>query len=463
MITYAALSPHPPLIIPEIGGSRIREVQSTVDGLQSLARELAASEPETIIFLTPHGNVFADALSSLGQPVLRGDLTNFGAKQKWQLSNDLELLKEIAAQSADDNLPFVILDQDIAQRYRLNPDLDHGILVPLYYLQAAGLTDVRIIAISIAFLPNIQLYQFGHILQKAAEKTGRRIAILASGDMSHRLKDDGPYQYHPDGPVFDQTIRDLLGAGDVEGIINLPDTLCSNAGECGYRSIIIMLGALDGIDFQPQVFSYEGPFGVGYLTAGFKPGSARASLLLQLQDGQRRKQDKLRRQESPPVKWARMIIESYITNQPQPKLPEEMEYLCHEMAGTFVSLKKHGQLRGCIGTINPAYGNLAEEIAGNAISAATRDPRFLPVEEHELDDLVYSVDILGKPEPATRDQLDPKRYGVIVTKGSRRGLLLPDLEGVDTVEEQLRIACQKAGIRPDEDYSIERFEVIRYT
>lgn len=463
MLTYAALSPHPPLIIPEIGGARLKDVQPTVEGLQHLAREMAASEPETVIFLTPHGNVFADALSSLGQPILTGDLANFGARQKWQVNNDVELLGEIAAQAAQNDLPFVILDQDIAQKHRLNPYLDHGILVPMYYLQEAGLTGVNIIAISIAFLPILQLYQFGHILKQAADKVGRRIAILASGDMSHRLKDDGPYQYHPDGPVFDHTIRDLLAARDVEGIINLPETLCNNAGECGYRSIVIMLGALDGMDFQSQVFSYEGPFGVGYLTAGLKPGPARESLLLQFQARQRQQRDKLRRQESPPVKWARMVIESYITRQPQPELPGDMEYLRHERAGAFVSLKKHGQLRGCIGTISPSYGNLAEEIAGNAISAATRDPRFLPVEEHELDDLVYSVDILGKPEPATRDQLDPKRYGVIVSKGSRRGLLLPDLEGVDTVEEQLRIACQKAGIRPDENYSIERFEVVRYT
>jgi AmmeMemoRadiSam system protein A len=207
----------------------------------------------------------------------------------------------------------------------------------------------------------------------------------------------------------------------------------------------------------------EGPFGVGYLTAGIKPGAPRESLLQRLQAEQRQEQDKLRQQESPPVKWARMVIENHVRKKPRPVLPVELEHLRKERAGVFVSLKKHGQLRGCIGTISPAYGNLAEEITNNAVSSASEDPRFLPVEIHELDDLVYSVDILGKPEPATREQLDPKRYGVIVSLGGRRGLLLPDLEGVDTVEEQLRIACQKAGIRPDENYVIERFEVIRYT
>ena len=223
-----------------------------------------------------------------------------------------------------------------------------------------------------------------------------------------------------------------------------------------------MLGALDGLNYEPTIFSYEGPFGVGYLTAGLRPGSPGESLLKQLQADRLQEQDRLRQQESPPVKWARMVIESYVRNGSRPALPDELEDLRRETAGTFVTLKKHGHLRGCSGTISPAYGSLAEEIAGNAVSAASRDPRFLPVEAHELSDLVYSVDVLGKAEPASRDQLDPQKYGVIVTKGSRRGLLLPDLEGVDTVEEQLLIACQKAGIRPDEDYKIERFEVIRY-
>jgi AmmeMemoRadiSam system protein A len=462
MITYAALSPHPPLIIPEIGQRRLQEVQPTVEGMRRLAQELAATAPETVIFLTPHGNVFADALSSLGQPQLRGDLTAFGARQEWTASNDLALLQEIATQTAKSNLPFIILDKDTARQHRLNPDLDHGILVPFHYLQEAGLTDVKIIAISIAYLSTLELYHFGHIVKQAADKVGRKVAILASGDMSHRLKSEGPYEYHPDGPSFDKAVRELLAAGDTEGILGLPESLCNNAGECGYRSIVIMLGALDGLNYEPTIFSYEGPFGVGYLTAGLRPGSPGESLLKQLQADRLQEQDRLRQQESPPVKWARMVIESYVRNGSRPALPDELEDLRRETAGTFVSLKKHGQLRGCIGTISPAYGSLAEEIAGNAVSAASRDPRFLPVEAHELSDLVYSVDVLGKAEPASRDQLDPKKYGVIVTKGSRRGLLLPDLEGVDTVEEQLRIACQKAGIRPDEDYKIERFEVIRY-
>jgi AmmeMemoRadiSam system protein A len=132
-------------------------------------------------------------------------------------------------------------------------------------------------------------------------------------------------------------------------------------------------------------------------------------------------------------------------------------------AGVFVSLKKHGQLRGCIGTVAPVYDSIVEEIAENAISAATRDPRFYAVEPEELPELDISVDILTDPEPVRgMDELDPKKYGVIVSAGGRRGLLLPDLEGINTVEEQVAIARQKAGIAPGEPVKLERFEVIRY-
>lgn len=137
------------------------------------------------------------------------------------------------------------------------------------------------------------------------------------------------------------------------------------------------------------------------------------------------------------------------------------EYL--EKAGVFVSLKTKGELRGCIGTFSPCTDSIVKETIANAVSAASRDPRFSPVGPGELPDLVYSVDILSTPERVRDvDELDPKLYGIILQSGHRRGLLLPDLEGVDTVADQLRITRMKAGIRPDEAAEIYRFTVTRY-
>jgi AmmeMemoRadiSam system protein A len=165
------------------------------------------------------------------------------------------------------------------------------------------------------------------------------------------------------------------------------------------------------------------------------------------------------------VKLAKRTVEQYVRSGTVPETPREGEWVLGRQAGVFVCLKERGQLRGCIGTIEPCTGSAAEETIRNAVSAATRDPRFPRVEEAELENLEYTVDVLSKPEPvADPGQLDPKRYGVIVSCGPRKGLLLPDLEGVDTVEEQLRIARMKAGIDPhEEDVTIQRFEVKRYT
>jgi len=163
------------------------------------------------------------------------------------------------------------------------------------------------------------------------------------------------------------------------------------------------------------------------------------------------------------VALARETIEEYVNlgrvkTAPSP-IPPEMEM----RAGAFVSLHRFGRLRGCIGTIEPCQPNLAMEVIHNAISASTQDPRFEPVTEDELEDLTISVDVLSRPEPvAALDELDPKKYGVIVESGWRKGLLLPDLEGVDTVEEQVGIAMQKAGIRVGEPIQLYRFQVTRH-
>ncbi len=463
MITYTALTPHPPLIVPSVGGGRISEVASTVQAMKSLARELAATSPETLVVLTPHGNVFSDCITCLSEAVLYGDFKDFGSQTEGSTyNNDRELLVQIAKRSVNEGINFISVDLECAASNHLRGTLDHGVLVPMYYVEPALDYEIRLLPISTGFLSNLELYTLGKIIQESAAVLDRRVAVIASGDMSHRLKDEGPYDYHPDGQAFDFKIKTLLEAGDAQGIYDLPVNLRDNAGECGYRSIVIMLGALDGLKFNSQVFSYEGPFGVGYLVAGFSPSQQAPSLLEKLRGQEKARLEAGRRSESEPVKWARMVLESYIQEGKIPKLPPELVMLGQDKAGVFVSLKKNGQLRGCIGTISPVYDSLAQEIASNAISSGTRDARFFPLEKRELDQLTYSVDILGEAEECTRQDLDPAKYGVIVSSAGKRGLLLPDLEGVDTIDQQLHIALEKGGISPSEKYKIERFEVKRY-
>jgi AmmeMemoRadiSam system protein A len=163
------------------------------------------------------------------------------------------------------------------------------------------------------------------------------------------------------------------------------------------------------------------------------------------------------------VELARKSVEEYIRNKKEIPLPSDLSPEMSVKAGVFVCIKKKGNLRGCVGTFMPCTENVAQEVIRNALCAATSDSRFEPVTEDELDELEFSVDVLSPPEKvADISELDPKKYGVIVVHGSRKGLLLPDLEGVDSVDEQLRIAKMKAWINPDEKVEIFRFMVSRY-
>jgi hypothetical protein len=164
------------------------------------------------------------------------------------------------------------------------------------------------------------------------------------------------------------------------------------------------------------------------------------------------------------VEIARETVEKYVKSGVVISPPEDIPSEFLQKAGVFVSLKKHGALRGCIGTFSPCTEHIVQETIANAVSAATRDPRFSPVTPGELADLVYSVDVLSPPERVLDVQdLDPKKYGIILQSGPRRGLLLPDLEGVDTVADQIRITRMKAGISPSEPVDIHRFTVTRYS
>ena len=217
---------------------------------------------------------------------------------------------------------------------------------------------------------------------------------------------------------------------------------------------------------EAKELSHQDVTGVGYGICTFHPGGKdenRHFLDTYLAD----MEDRLSRQREKSdayVKRARASLESYITQQKVLKIPQDLpEEMIKEKAGVFVSIHKHGKLRGCIGTIEPTRKCIAKEIIENAISASTRDPRFDPITEEELKWLEINVDVLGKPERiASRKELDVKKYGVIVSSGYRRGLLLPDIEGVDTVDQQVAIAMQKGGIREGEKYTLERFEVIRH-
>lgn len=457
-VVFCGVCPHPPIMVPQVGRGRDQEVANTQQAMLELGRRIKASGAQTLVMITPHGAVFADAIGISVFPELRGDLSQFNAPDViFDLDNDLDLVQAIKKFTRQKGVPVVDVDSKLVARYRLDNYLDHGVTVPLYFIREAGV-NLPLVHVSMGMLPLGELYTFGMAVQEAARDLGKPVAVIASGDLSHRLTKDAPAGYDPAGLVFDLKIKELLEQVDVPGFLHFDPELVEQAGQCGLRPIVMMLGTMDGREVQSEVLSYQGPFGVGYLVAALKPGAPAAHRHALAGPGPKN--------ESFPVRVAREALTwHYDKNRKKkpfqpPQVPEEF---AGRRAGAFVTLKKHGQLRGCIGTIAPVYGSLVEEIAANAVSAATRDTRFNPVTKEELDQLEISVDVLTTPQRVdSTSQLDPKKYGVIVSHRGRRGLLLPDLEGVDTVEQQVGIARQKAGIAPGEPVQLERFEVIRY-
>ena len=455
--------PHPPIIIPEIGKGEEKKIQKTSDACVQVAKEIKDINPDTIIIITPHGPLFNDAVSISVENNIEGDFQRFGAGNiSFNQEIDMDLTRRIIHYTRGGNIPVAEINKDTASRYGINYSLDHGTTVPLYFINQE-ISNYKLVHITYGILPKVELYKFGMLIKKAVEDSEKNTVLIASADLSHRLGRNGPYEYSPYGKEFDNEVISLLKKGDVLGVFNMDETMVREAGECGLRSYYIMLGAMEGNDIKGNLLSYEDIFGVGYAVMSFINKPSDISIFKQLSN-KKRKFKNLIEEKNPYIRLARESLTHYLLNRDYMDIPSYVTKKMRELKrGVFVTLKKHGRLRGCIGTIFPVTENIAKEIIRNAVKAGLEDYRFTPVKENELEDIDFSVDVLTESQKATKDELDPKKFGVIVRSKGRVGLLLPDLEGVDTVEQQLSIALEKAGISPHEDYIIEKFEVIRHT
>lgn len=460
-IKAAYMVPHPPLIVPAVGRGGEKDITETTMAYERVAEHIANIAPDTIIITSPHSVMYADYFHISPGTGSAGDFARFGAPQvSFDVDYDTEFVARLEKLLKQNKFPAGTQ----GERER---ELDHGTMVPLYFIRK-HYKEGKIIRIGLSGLPLADHYKFGTFIKQVAEELGRNAVFVASGDLSHKLQDYGPYGFDPAGPVYDKRIMEAASKADFGAMLEFDEEFLDKAAECGHRSFVIMAGALDGFDVKPEVLSHQDVTGVGYGITIFEPGGKNESRCFL-----KAMADRIKATESTPyVKLARATIEQFIKTGRKLKFPADLpaglaealpEEAAKERAGAFVSVHKNGMLRGCIGTIGPVQDSIAEEIISNAISAVSRDPRFERVREDELELLEINVDILGKPENIDGpDQLDVKRYGVIVSCGARKGLLLPDLEGVDTVEEQIDIARRKGGISPDDDYRLQRFEVVRY-
>ncbi|TAH72784.1 MAG: AmmeMemoRadiSam system protein A [Anaerolineaceae bacterium] len=458
-ILGAFIVPHPPLIIPEVGKGDEKKIQKTIDSYHEIARQIAELKPDTIIITTPHSILYSDYFHISPGSGAQGNFGRFGVREvSFSVEYDERFVEELEALSERRLIEAGTLGEK-------DSSLDHGTMVPLYFINHY-LKDYKLVRIGLSGLPVIDHYRLGRCIKETADKLNRKIVFVASGDLSHKLKEDGPYGYTKEGVEFDKKIIEAMKEGDFLSFLNFSPDFSEAAAECGLRSFIIMAGALSGLNVEPEFLSYEGTFGVGYGVCSYKiiGEDDNRHFDIIFKEEQVRQARERQKHEDAYVSLARYSLETYIKTDSLAKLPNNLpKEMTEKSAGVFVSLKKYGQLRGCIGTISPVTECIAEEILRNAISAGLEDPRFPPVSKDELDDLIYSVDVLSEAEPIDSvEELDVTRYGVIVSAGRRRGLLLPNLEGVNTVAEQVSIARKKAGILDNEAIKLERFEVVRH-
>ena len=347
----------------------------------------------------------------------------------WEMPlGDVEIDSELAKR--------ILSTSKYLQEDSMAHQFEHSIEVQIPFLQYFK-PDVKIVPIILSYAGGDFYKEVGESIARALKETGKEAVILASSDMTH-------YEPQESAREKDSRAIEAILALDADELMRRVKDI--DITMCGYAPAVALISAAKILGSQQADL-------VKYLTSGDASGDyssvvGYAGIVLKAM--------------SPLAKLAKDTVEGYVRDGKVPKqqalLPE-----MKEKAGVFVSIHKHGDLRGCIGTFEPVTDNVAEEIGRNAVSSAKDDPRFHPITPNELKDLDYSVDVLTSPEPVSDPRtLNPKKYGIIVEAGWRRGLLLPDLEGVDTVEQQIDICRQKAGIGPNEPVQLYRFEVKRY-
>jgi len=261
-IVFAGVVPHPPILIPEIGKDNLKKISKTQKAMKKMEQELYSAKPESLVIISPHGNILPDTFTinlSVDYSVNFKDFGDFGVELKFK--SDSSSIQKIRASDETQILaPITLVSEN---------ELDHGFGVPLYYL-AQHLKNISIIPITYSALDVKQHFEFGRFLYRQLSKLNKRFAIIASGDLSHRLTEDAPAGYSKQGTVFDKKIVDIIKKNNPEGLLKLDDKLAEEAGECGLRSIAVLAGTIEPMNLQPEVLSYEGPFGVGYLVANWR-------------------------------------------------------------------------------------------------------------------------------------------------------------------------------------------------
>lgn len=437
-VPIVLLLPHAPVLVPAVAGRRLADCGATVAAMTEAARRLVVAAADAVVLVSPHAPRVAAAFG-VTEGGVEGTLARFGAAQAAvRLPGDTALSDELRDEARQRGLPTARLG---------GGDLDHGSVVPLWYLCEAGWRGPTVI-VALAGADNACIDELGACVAVVAARLGRRVAVVSSGDMSHRLQPGAPCGYDPRAAVFDRAFMAQLRGGATCELAAAVAPWRERAAEDAVEATLFGLGAAGWRNDGREVLGYEGPFGVGYGVAVLfaEPASV----------GERDP-----RCELPALARAAIVAALGRTAT----LAEPVAGRCPGAGGVFVTVyTADGRLRGCMGTLGASSGDLAVETWRMARAAALHDPRFPPVRAAELAGLRLEVTVLGPLEEIESEaELDPRRWGVVVrAEDGRRGLLLPDIPSVASVVEQVAIARRKAGVGDAERVRLQRFSARRF-
>ncbi|KKQ28126.1 MAG: hypothetical protein US42_C0002G0081 [Candidatus Magasanikbacteria bacterium GW2011_GWC2_37_14] len=260
MLVFASITPHPPLLIPDIGKEEINKIAKTKQALEQLEQDLYLCKPDILVVISPHASLFADAFSINANNKFACDFSTFGdLKTKKEWLGEPMLAATISHKSYEAKIPVQLVSEQ---------NLDHGSTIPLFYL-SAHLPNCKVLPIGYSMLDNKTHLDFGTLLKEVFMASDKRIAVIASGDLSHGLTTNSPAGYKKSGELFDQKVIEFMENHNTVGFSQLDKKIIDDAAECGYKSFLILLGILQGVNYTFKNYSYEGPFGVGYLVGNF--------------------------------------------------------------------------------------------------------------------------------------------------------------------------------------------------
>ena len=437
-ISCAILMCHAPIVVPAVARERADQCSGTTHAMSEAAARVRAHAPDVLVVISPHGRRDRQRWCVCTADAVSGSFARFGAAHARLTLPGAPAAAALLTQHARE------LRVELAQLDRAQLDHDHGALVPLYFTYQAGHRGPTLI-ITPPARHSESHEPVGRAIARAASAAGQRWVVLASGDMSHRLMPGAPAGYDPRAALFDESFRACIDRGALRDACAVDAMLRELAAEDVVDSVAVAAAAVDYRSAGHRTLHYEGPFGVGYLEAVLFDANAADN--------------------APPwdalLHVAREAIRCRLSGAEIPAqtaLPDPWR----QSRGVFVTLRRRdGSLRGCVGHTTPSHRTLVHEVAACAIAAAERDTRFRPVSADELASLRIEISLLTPPERVHESQLDPQRYGVVVSCGTARGVLLPNIEGVSTYEEQIRIAADKGQLPRDrrEHWQLERFEV----